>query len=177
MGTSLTDSCFKCALTSAELCMADVSNYSRVWFLTEEQLKSFFFFCKSWTKCIKSCENQLADGSRGCKMILPGIDGHICQSATSQHNQPNPLLTKKKRLLFALQPPPPQLLHLLLCSCSSLTLRTSKPFPGPGNSSTCLFVWSLHADQTLSLPQMFPTFGLPQRTLDSAFPGFYWTSV
>lgn len=61
----------------------------------------------------KSFYTRLADGCNGCKMILSGVDGHICQPTpyithTNTHPvNPRPPWDSPESHCYALLPPPP----------------------------------------------------------------------
>lgn len=75
----------------------------------------------------KSCHARLADGCSGCKMILSGVDGHICQPTPCIKHKHTPSWPQAKKLSampYSLLLLLLQLIHLPLCSCSSQLLST-----------------------------------------------------
>lgn len=91
----------------------------------------------------KSCHARLADGCSGCKMILSGVDGHICQPTPCiTHTQAHTQLTpSQESLRYALQPPPPAAHSpptVLLLLTTSQHINIKSPLR-PGRSD-----WSSH---------------------------------
>lgn len=145
--------------------------YGKLFFLFDLWIKNDILYFKT-----EYCHARLADGCS--KMILSGVDGHICQptlcitqtnTCTHVHTSLSPLRQPRSLFLWSFTShcaPAPHRLSTL-----KSTLRPTRSLWSSHHSP---FLFSLHSDQTAAgLSQMFPKLmtGLPQRpvcgTVDS----------
>lgn len=124
------------------------------------------------------CHARLADGCG--KMILSGVDGHICQST--------PCITQTNTCTATSPSPVRQPRSLLLCSFTShcapaphrLSMLKSALRPESSDWSHSPFLISLHSDQTAAgFSQMFSKLvtGLTVQIADTYFNVFMCVSV